>query len=116
MPCRSSTCPSTGWHAGLRFSIPPRHRSPAPFPKPGGASHSGEEGASVILNDPRSQPAFARIGARMTLDEMLHRAALRRPDGIALLDPPNRDGFTDGKPRQLTYAQADRLVSAIAGR
>jgi hypothetical protein len=70
----------------------------------------------LILNDPRGRPAVARVGSRATLDELLRRAAQRRPDDIALLDPPNRDSFTDGKPRRLTYAQADRMVSAIAGR
>ncbi len=34
---------------------------------------------------------------------------------VALIDPPNRERFTDGAPRRLTYAQADRMVSAIAG-
>ena len=70
----------------------------------------------MILNDPRGRPAVARVGGRATLDELLRRAAQRRPDDVALLDPPNRDSFTDGKPRRLTYAQADRVVSAIAGR
>src|SRR5262249_55089008 len=51
-----------------------------------------------------------------TLDELLRRAALRRPHEAALLDPPNRTSFTSGKPHRLTYAQADRMVSAIAGR
>ena len=70
----------------------------------------------MILADPRSRPAAARIGGRATLDDLLRRAAQRRPDAIALIDPPNRESFTDGQPRQLTYAQADRMVSAIAGR
>jgi acyl-CoA synthetase (AMP-forming)/AMP-acid ligase II len=46
----------------------------------------------------------------------LRRAAQRRPGDIALIDPPNRESFTDGKPRRLSYAEADRMVSAIAGR
>jgi hypothetical protein len=70
----------------------------------------------VILNDRRGRPAATRIGGRATLDELLRRAAQRRPNAIALVDPPNRESFTDGKPRRLTYAQADRMVSAIAGR
>jgi hypothetical protein len=70
----------------------------------------------VILDDPRSGPAPTRIGGRATLDGLLRRAALRRPDAIALIDPINRESFTDGWPRSLTYAQADRMVSAIAGR
>jgi len=70
----------------------------------------------MILSEPRDRPTSARIRARATLDELLHRTALRRPDAIALVDPPDRERFTDGKPRRLTYAQADRMVSAIAGR
>jgi acyl-CoA synthetase (AMP-forming)/AMP-acid ligase II len=69
----------------------------------------------VILNDPRGRPA-ARAGGRATLDELLRRAAQRRPGDIALIDPPNRESFTDGTPRRLSYAEADRMVSAIAGR
>jgi len=69
----------------------------------------------VILNDPR-RSAAPGIGTRATLDDLLTRAAKRRPDTVALIDPPNRESFTDGAPRRLTYAQADRMVSAIAGR
>ena len=38
------------------------------------------------------------------------------PRALALIDPPNREHFTDGAPRRLTYAQADRAISAIAAR
>ncbi len=51
-----------------------------------------------------------------TLDDLLRRAAARRPDALALADPPNRENFTDGPPRRLTYAEVDRIVSAIASR
>ena len=47
---------------------------------------------------------------------MCSAAPPRRPDAIALADPPNRESFTDGAPRRLTYAEADRMVSAIASR
>jgi non-ribosomal peptide synthetase component E (peptide arylation enzyme) len=70
----------------------------------------------MILNDPRGRPAINTLGGRAALDDLLRRAAKRRPNDIALVDPPNREAFTDGKPRRLTYAQADRAVSAIAGR
>jgi hypothetical protein len=52
----------------------------------------------------------------MTLDDLFRRAALRRPSAIALADPPDRASFTGGAPRRLTYAEADRMISAIAGR
>src|SRR5215469_4050696 len=60
--------------------------------------------------------ATAASAGRATLDDMFRRAAARRPRAAALMDAPNRESFTDGVPRRLTYAQADRIVSAIAGR
>ena len=53
---------------------------------------------------------------RTTLDDLFRRAAVRNPDAVALADPDDRVHFTDGEPRQLTYAQADRIVWAIAAR
>jgi hypothetical protein len=57
-----------------------------------------------------------RTGRRSTLDDLFRRAAVRYPDAIALVDPSDRTAFTDGEPRTLTFAQADRIVWAIAGR
>lgn len=54
--------------------------------------------------------------APTTLDDLFRRAGVRRPQAPALIDPPNREHFTDGAPRRLTYAQADRAISAIASR
>jgi non-ribosomal peptide synthetase component E (peptide arylation enzyme) len=54
--------------------------------------------------------------ARTTLDDLFRRAAVRNPDAVALVDPDDRAHFTGGEPRQLTYAQADRIVWAIAAR
>ena len=70
----------------------------------------------MILSDPLDRPVANGIGTRATLDELFRWAAIRRPNALALLDPPNRARFTDGQPRHLTYAQADRMISAIAGR
>jgi hypothetical protein len=53
---------------------------------------------------------------RTTLDGLFRRAGVRRPDALALVDPPNRESFTDGAPRRLTYAEADRAISALAAR
>lgn len=66
----------------------------------------------MILDDTSATNA----GERATLDDLFRRVVARRPDATALIDPPNRESFTDGAPRRLTYAQADRLISAIAGR
>jgi len=67
----------------------------------------------------QSSPSHAAMlakAARSTLDDVFRRAVARRPDAIALADPPNRSAITDGEPRRLTYGQADRMISAIAGR
>jgi len=51
-----------------------------------------------------------------TLDDLFRRAAVHDPDALALCDPPNRASFTDGEPRRLTYAQADRAIAALAAK
>jgi hypothetical protein len=66
--------------------------------------------------NPDDQGATTRIADGTTLDDLFRLAAAWRPDALALVDPPNRASFTDGAPRRLTYAQADCIVSAIAGR
>jgi non-ribosomal peptide synthetase component F len=53
---------------------------------------------------------------RLTIDAVFHRLAERRPNALALADAPNRQTFTDGAPRRLTFAEADRMVAAIAVR
>ena len=70
----------------------------------------------MILGEPNGKPATSGIGGRATLDDLFRRAADRHPDAIALIDPPNRISFTDFPARSLTYAQADHVISAIAGR
>jgi acyl-CoA synthetase (AMP-forming)/AMP-acid ligase II len=71
----------------------------------------------MILGDPAQAPTQAPRGQiRVSIDEMFRRLAERRPDALALADPPNRKNFADGAPRRLTYAEADRMVAAIAGR
>jgi hypothetical protein len=68
----------------------------------------------MILGDP-----MAAAGAQqrsVTIDEVFRRVAGKHPQQLALIDAPNRRAFTGGRPRQLTYGQADRIVSAIAGR
>lgn len=70
----------------------------------------------MILGEPNSRPAGTGVGGRATLDDLFRRAAERHPDTVALIDAPNRDHFTGFPPRRLTYAQADHVISAIAGR
>lgn len=52
----------------------------------------------------------------MTLDGLFRDAVARRPDAVALIDPPDRDSWNDIPPRRLTFAEADRVVTAIARR
>src|SRR5271170_5751183 len=78
---------------------------------------SAQTDAAMILGDPATaavQPA--REAKPITIEEVFHRHAQRRPDALALADAANRETFTDGAPRRLTYAEADRMVTAIAGR
>jgi hypothetical protein len=71
----------------------------------------------MILGDPAAAALPAQQGQRrVTVDELFRRIAQRQPDTPALIDAPNRRKFTDGAPRRLTYAEADRMVGAIAGR
>src|ERR1700731_1721317 len=70
----------------------------------------------MILGEPANDPTMNDTGDRTTIDDLFRRAGVRRPDALALIDAPNRETFTDGAPRRLTYAQADHAVSAIAGR
>jgi len=71
----------------------------------------------MILGDPASTTMAAPQGQRRaSLDEVFHRIAQRQPDMPALIDAPNRTAFTDGAPRRLTYAQAERAIAAIAAR
>jgi hypothetical protein len=55
-----------------------------------------------------------QISASPTLDVLFQRILARRPDALALVDPPNKPRITGQVPRQLTYAQADRAISALA--
>jgi len=71
----------------------------------------------MILGDATLAVAPGAAGAnRVTLDDIFRRVAQRRPGALALADPPNRLTFTDGAPRRLTFAEADRMITAIAGR
>ncbi len=64
----------------------------------------------MILGDP------AAASGDVTIENVFRHLARLHPDALALIDPADRPGFTDGEPRRLTFAEADRVVSAIAGR
>jgi hypothetical protein len=71
----------------------------------------------MILGAPARAAAGAPHGqSRLTIDGIFRHLAERRPDALALADAANRKAFTDAEPRRLTYAEAERIVSAIAAR
>jgi hypothetical protein len=70
----------------------------------------------MILGEDNAGGDTAQSGGRISVDDLFRRAAARHPGSIALADAPNRESFTDGPPLRLSYAEADRMVSAIAGR
>lgn len=49
-----------------------------------------------------------------TLDALFKRILARQPEAPALVDPPNKQRITGQTPKRLTYAQADRAISAIS--
>jgi hypothetical protein len=49
-----------------------------------------------------------------TLDGLFRRILARQPDSLALLDPPNKQRVTGQPPKRLTFAQADRAISALS--
>ena len=52
--------------------------------------------------------------ASPTLDGLFRRILARKPDALALIDPVNKPRVTGQAPKRLTYAQADRAISALA--
>uniref|UniRef100_Q07MV5 Putative acid-CoA ligase n=1 Tax=Rhodopseudomonas palustris (strain BisA53) TaxID=316055 RepID=Q07MV5_RHOP5 len=52
--------------------------------------------------------------ASPTLDELFRRIVARQPDALALIDPSDKQRITGQLPRQMTFAEADRAVAALA--
>ncbi|MDN3719333.1 AMP-binding protein [Roseibium salinum] len=50
----------------------------------------------------------------LPLDELFRQTAGKHPSRLALVDAPDREVWTGGAPRQLTYAQADREIDRLA--
>src|SRR6202521_55139 len=55
-----------------------------------------------------------QTNASPTLDGLFRRILARKPDTLALLDPPNKQRITGQPPRRLTFAEADRAISALS--
>jgi hypothetical protein len=58
--------------------------------------------------------AVTHPNASPTLDVLFQRILARQPDALALVDPPNKLRVTGQASRRLTFAQADRAISALA--
>jgi len=52
--------------------------------------------------------------ASPTLDGLFRRILARRPDAPALLDPLDKPRITGQPPKRLTFAEADRAISALS--
>jgi hypothetical protein len=70
----------------------------------------------MILGDTRVPAQQLQGQRRVTIDEVFRRVASKHPDKLALIDAPNRRSVDGIAPRRLTYAEADHMVAAIAGR
>ncbi|HZL30876.1 MAG TPA: class I adenylate-forming enzyme family protein [Pseudolabrys sp.] len=70
----------------------------------------------MILRGENEKDDRVSAGHRATLDELFRRAGVRSSSALALIDPPNRETCITGAPRQLTFAQTDRAISALAAR
>jgi len=58
--------------------------------------------------------AVTHPNASPTLDVLFQRILARQPNALALLDPINKPRITGRPTRRLTFAQADRAISALA--
>jgi hypothetical protein len=70
----------------------------------------------MILGDQAKAETSSNGSTSVTIDDVFRSHLRRRPDALALVDAANRETFTDGKPHRLTYAAADRVITAIAAR
>jgi len=52
--------------------------------------------------------------ASPTLDELFRRILARKPDALAMLDPANKQRVTGDPPKRLTFAEAERAISALS--
>jgi hypothetical protein len=67
------------------------------------------------FHNPRdAADAVTHPNASPTLDVLFHRILARQPDALALVDPSNKLRVMGQAPKRLTFAQADRAISAVA--
>src|SRR3954469_16298538 len=72
-------------------------------------------GDLVAETGPSSEVSqLIQTAAPPALDGLFRRLLARQPDAPALADPPDKARVTGQPPQRLTWAQADRAVSALA--
>jgi len=71
----------------------------------GEVNGSGLQKTGHLVNQPNVSPTF---------DTLFQRILARKPDALALVDPENKARITGHAPKRLTYAEADRAISALA--
>src|SRR5437588_12701834 len=69
---------------------------------------------NLVAKAGRSIELMTPPNASPTLDALFQRTLARKPDGLALLDPLNKQRITGQPPKRLTYREADRAISALA--
>lgn len=69
-----------------------------------------------MRDDLKSDLQGGAASAPLSLDDLFRRTLARQPDALALIDPPNKLQISGERPQQLTYAQADCAISAIASQ
>jgi AMP-binding enzyme len=55
-----------------------------------------------------------QTNATPTLDGLFRRILARQPDALALIDPLNKERVTGQPPKRLTFAEADRAITALS--
>lgn len=69
-----------------------------------------------MILDAHQRARAAADGPGFTLDDLFRRAAIRRPQEIALCDPADREHITGTPARALSFIEIDNAVTAVAAR
>jgi len=64
--------------------------------------------------DSMQPKSVTHANASPTLDVLFQRILARQPDAVALIDPIDKQRITGQPPKRLTFAQANRAISALA--
>ncbi len=69
----------------------------------------------MILCDQSVIDGYTKEGVwgQATLDALFRKNVRSHRDQIALVDPPDREGFTCGAQRRLTYGEADKIIGDL---